>query len=143
MTPNEILDELLGQHAQLRAKIQAARAIARTGDGRRLQDALGEIAHSLRHHNLREEELLNDILPTVDTWGSIRAEVMVEQHVTEHTQLYEALLIVDTARGTEVAAVEAEALFAHILAHMDREEKVFLTPEALEGDETAVDGFDG
>ena len=37
------------------------------------------------------EEGLKTVLPTIDAWGKVRKEVMLEEHVAEHSDLYGAL----------------------------------------------------
>src|ERR1035438_395345 len=97
MTLSQIRAELLQDHRRLCAMIDTARQVADRGTaGERIADELrGEIirlADALRTHNLREEKLLRNVLPSVDAWGCARAEIMTEEHVLEHQELFAALL---------------------------------------------------
>jgi len=147
MKPSAIRRELLDQHLELRVAMQAARRAAercaRSGNPAELRDALAHIGDRLRMHNLHEEELMRDVFPTLDAWGMIRAEVMVEEHVLEHRQLYEALLGASSTLDAKAAAAKANELFDKILAHMAREEKVFLGEDVLSDDDITPDSFGG
>jgi DUF438 domain-containing protein len=139
MKPSEIRKELLGQHAELRRKMESAR---RSATARELHRALVEISELLRSHNLREEELMTDVFPTLDAWGMIRAEVMVGEHIDEHRELWETLLATTATSDAAAARRKANELFDRVLEHMEREEKVFLTEEVLSDDEQ-IDAFSG
>jgi hypothetical protein len=138
MKPSEIRQELLGQHAEIHRRLEAARYAEPTD----LHGALVRLADCLRVHNLREEELMTDIFPQLDAWGMIRAEVMVGEHLEEHRELWEAVL--DTSETTDplVAASKTRELCERIHEHMLREEKVFLNDEVL-SDDVQVDYFGG
>jgi iron-sulfur cluster repair protein YtfE (RIC family) len=150
MKPSEVRRELLDQHLRLRIKLKAGRRAAdraaRDGTTGELHDVLARIADSLRMHNLREEELLREVFLTLGGWGMVRAKVMLDEHVSEHQHLYEALMVVGRHGDPKVASAKAHELFDRVLRHMAREEKVFLgedvlsdeapapeSPEALEG----------
>lgn len=138
MKPSEIRRELLEHHAEIHRRMD----VARFASPSELHGALVRLADFLRVHNLREEELMTEIFPTLDAWGMIRAEVMVGEHLEEHREIWEALL--DTKDSSDAAATEAKmrALFERIHDHMLREEKVFLNDEVL-CDEPSVDSFGG
>lgn len=144
MTSSEIRAELLQQHADLRARIQEARQAAegQRVDGSRdeLRAALLRLAEALRKHNRREEELLREILPTVDAWGPVRAELMLEEHVQEHDAIYETL--VDAGAAPDARPLVARLVDA-LLEHMAREEKTFLTEAVLCDDGIVRDYFGG
>lgn len=145
--PSEIRTELLGQHADLRAKMKAARELANRchhEDAREaLRDSLSRVADALRMHNKREEELMRDVFPELDAWGPIRAEIMAEEHVGEHNHLYEALMTASTTAVAKEAASAAMTLFDQIEKHMAREEKVFLGEDVLSDDGVIPDMFGG
>jgi hemerythrin-like domain-containing protein len=141
MRASEVRAELLEQHAELRAMaggLTQVAARARSGEPveSELSSALVRFIDALRRHNLREEELLRDILPAVDAWGPARDQVMTEEHVEEHEELYAALFGLRTAPG-EFAGEAAGNLMNRILEHMAREELIFL------GDDTLRDERDG
>ena len=147
MKPSEIRSELMEQHARLRALLVHAREVAeRTAKMRttaELRDTLAEVADYVRMHNLCEESLLRDLLPTLDGWGRVRAEVMNDEHVDEHRQLYEALLVASTTSDPVLAAGKANELFDRMFVHMEREERVLLAEDVLSDEELPPDEFGG
>ncbi|HXX67970.1 MAG TPA: hemerythrin domain-containing protein [Polyangiaceae bacterium] len=149
MNIEEIRTELLGQHADLRRMIEevqrSVRQIQQAQNAeldRELPARVQALARALREHNLREEELLGNILPTIDAWGSVRKEIMEEQHA-EHEQFTAALVASETwgdpARGRETLM----ATLARVLEHMEREEKAFLNETLLRDDSVVADQFSG
>ena len=148
MTPGEIRAAMLAEHGEARATIRragelAARARACEDVRGELRATLGALAESLRAHNAREEELLREVIPTVDAWGPARAEVMVQQHRLEHDALHAA--VVHARDGVDVPAPEGalDALLAALVKHMDREEEAFLYEEVLRDDPVAMCYFGG
>ena len=145
MRPSEIRDELLAQHEELRAKISDVRRLidhqGRGGDGD-LQGSILRLAGVVSIHNAREEELMRDVFPTLDAWGPARAEVMREEHVLEHQELFDSLMASrDALDGGSLEGVRE--LLDNMLAHMEREEKVFLCKEVLCDDGVEPDYFGG
>jgi len=124
MNPGAIRRELLDQHAELRQRMQSARLAATSGSTAELQTALARVADYATMHNVHEEELLRDVFPTLEAWGMIRAEVMVDEHVSEHRELQEAL-------GATVDRVTALAALDRLESHIEREEHVFLGEDVL------------
>jgi hypothetical protein len=127
----DIRVELLAQHERLRRLIHEARdsAIARAvrsrdTDLRALVDRLGD---HLREHNVREEELLAVVLPTMDAWGTVRQEIMTESHVLEHGELLGALEGMRSSLGSGPCGALLATL-DRILEHMVREEKILNDP---------------
>lgn len=140
MKASQMRAELCEEHAQLRAMIDVVRRLAArpsqgTAGREALRGAVVQLADALRRHNLREEELLGGIIPTVDAWGPVRAEIMDEEHVAEHEELYAALLGQD---GQPV-----ESLLDRVLDHMAREEAAFLNEDVLRDDVIVTDYFGG
>jgi hypothetical protein len=107
------------------------------------QDGVVHLLDALRRHNLREEELLRGVLPTVDPWGRARAEIMSEEHVAEHRELYAALSAIVEGDNAAVFARKVSTLRDQLLEHMAREEKGFLGEDALHDEELGVDAFGG
>ena len=148
MNPSDIRAELLRQHDDLRARIRILRAVTeRCLAGENAHDELRRLLTGLtdavRAHNAREELLMSKVFPELDAWGPVRREVMNEEHILEHEKLVGAL--VDTYAETEgrAAARGVVGLFDEMLGHMEREEKVFLTPEVLTDEEVPPDAFGG
>lgn len=143
MKPSEIRAELLGQHAELRANIKAIRASLAAGrtDDEEARNRLVRLVDAVRMHNRREEELMRDVFPTLDAWGPIRSQVMQEEHVLEHQELFASLLGVSTSDSKTAPA--AIAVLDKLVAHMDREEKVFLGEDVLSDENINPDYFGG
>ena len=138
MKPSEIRGELLQQHAQIRVMMDVTLTIAkgtRVGapDGGDLQGCLVRLADAVRTHNLREEALLRDLIPSVDAWGPARAAIMIAEHMKEHERLHAALLGVPCT-PVEFAAAGIVALVELIREHLDREEAAFLGEDVLRDD---------
>ncbi len=146
MTLGEIRAELLAQHDELRAGVERVRVVlARLERGEverdELHRAILHLGDALRTHTQREEELVRDVLPHVDAWGKVRHEFMLEEHVAEHAQLYEALM--QTSKRGDHASAAAETFLTELLGHMAREEKIFLAAEVLSDDGPPPDSFGG
>jgi hypothetical protein len=155
MKPSEIRTELLAQHERIRARVLEARG--KLDEWQAEPPARGELREELNgrlaaligvvlEHNAREEELLRDVLPTVDAWGPARAEIMLEEHTREHDALYKALLDAFGVAGGAAAhgaRDEISALLDRMLEHMAREEKICLTEEVLRDDGIVRDYFGG
>ncbi|MFI5297631.1 MAG: hemerythrin domain-containing protein [Polyangiales bacterium] len=147
MKHSEIRDELIGQHVELRAMIKRTRGIAEatrvgTASVAELTDSVKKLTDAVRRHNLREEELLRDIIPTADAWGPMRAEVMSNEHVMEHEDLFAALLSVPNASPDKAASVVI-GLLDRVIEHMNSEEVAFLSEELLRDDTVTTGHFGG
>jgi hypothetical protein len=128
--PSEIGTELRDQHHAIRAAMAETREVAvraRAGSAAadELHASLRHLAEMVHAHNLREEELLRNVIPALDAWGPARAAVMTDEHIGEHTRLYTALLTIPHTPA-ETAGVGVLALIALMAEHMDREESAFL-----------------
>lgn len=147
MMLSQIREVLLQDHQILRSMIATARKVADRGsDGEPVAEELrGEIVRLmdvLRGHNRREEELLRDVIPSVDAWGQVRAEIMTEEHVREHEEFFAALMGVQ-ATPVEFAGAGVGLLLESMLAHMAREERAFLSEDVLRDDIVATYSFSG
>jgi hypothetical protein len=146
MKLSDIRRELLEQHHQIRAlmagtRAHAERVLSGEGSGDELRASLTRLANAVRAHNVREEELLGDIIQSLDAWGPARAAVMTDEHAKEHTRLHAALL---DLRSTEQTSVDSVlALVALMRDHMDREEQIFLHQDVLCDDLVVADQADG
>lgn len=148
MTPSEIREELLAQHASIRGQIEAARLIVERwarGEAPRalVHNALAALADTLRRHNLREESVLRELVRSVDAWGEARVEIMEEGHVREHNVLFDAVLTIADVQDPHDAVREMERLRTHLLEHMAREEETFLNVSVLRDDCVAIDAYVG
>jgi iron-sulfur cluster repair protein YtfE (RIC family) len=147
MTASQIRAELLKDHAGLRTLIEevrlaVARAGARGSTHHDLRERLQRLATALSAHNQREEAMLRAIVKQVDAWGPVRAEIMDESHLKQHTDLVAALFAAGTADAV-VASATAVATLEHLETHMAREEEVLLAEDVLRDDEVVIDYFGG
>jgi len=148
MTPSEIRDELLAQHASLRGRLEAIHLAVTRWEAGEVPDAhvrleLAGLVEALRSHNALEEQTLADLVRTADAWGPARVEIMNEAHAREHHDLWSAALAIGTAKHPRDGAKELERFRAHLLEHMAREEETFLNASVLRDDDVAIDPEDG
>ncbi len=83
-------------------------------------------------HNKFEEHLLRPILREVDAFGAVRVEQMVEDHTNEHRLMRERM-------STGVTG-ELRAVLASLRAHLETEERYFLSSRVLRDDLIVVEG---
>lgn len=148
MEPSEIRSELLDDHKgvrELMARAAALVAALRAGEARRdaLHEALGALADATLAHNAHEEDLLKEIIPTVDAWGPARADVMYEQHRLEHQALHAAILRSREHQRVEAMCADVDDLLARLAKHMAREEEAFLGEDVLRDDSLLLNYFGG
>jgi negative regulator of sigma E activity len=149
MKLSEIRAGLLREHAGLAETLgDAAEAAKRWQSGKVARDelhgCLGRLLDQLRVHNAHEEDVLRDIIPSIDAWGKARAEKMLEEHHREHHALQKAIMDASTTASVEVAVLAVLQLVEQLTEHMAMEEKAFLGAELL-NDETVPpnDSFGG
>jgi hypothetical protein len=140
MKLSKIRAELLAQHEELRRLIDLLRILAgriQLGDPLDLamQEGLTRLGVALAAHNSREEELLRDLIPTVDAWGPVRAAFMDEAHCSEHDALEETLLAL--SKGP-IRFLDLIALFERLLEHMAEEEITVLGGDVLRDDAVVI-----
>ena len=131
LTPSRALDELAAQHAILRELIERCADLADEVDaGAAGPDRLlAEIAHlraAFDAHNQFEEQLLRPLLLDVDWMGAVKVSRMVEDHVHEHRAMRAGLGATPTS--------ELRAVLADLRAHLETEERYFLSPRVLRDD---------
>ena len=148
MNQNAIRDELLEQHATLRGMIEDVRRSAchpHESDAMRsdLHDHMRRLAVAFHVHNLHEEDVLKGLLTTVDAWGPVRQEIMSEEHVAEHVELYAALTDMSMTSRSAIVDRPLVAGLNRILAHMAREEIAYLCEDVLRDDGVIVNQFSG
>lgn len=145
MKPSDVLHELLGQHAQLRAlladvELYAKRCASGEGEAQTLKGCLASLLDSVRAHNRDEERLVGEALAQLDGWAERGARFMSEEHAREHADLHDALQRSwDEGDATRAGAI-ALALIERIDAHMRAEERIFLRSEVLRDDAGPAEG---
>jgi hypothetical protein len=143
LTLTEIRVELLEQHGDIRAAMADVSRELGAPKGERLRGLLAKLADVVRRHNRREEELLRDVVPTIDAWGKARDEIMREEHVKEHEALWSGLIEAGVADDAAAAERRARALLDRLEVHMAKEEKSFLNEDVLRDDVVLLDSFTG
>ena len=123
--------------------MDVVRRFSESGERERLASALAQLADATRRHNLREAELLKDIVPKVDAWGDARKEIMDEEHIKEHEALWEGLIDAGTAEDRKTQSHRVHALLERMAEHMAKEEWAFLNADVLRDDAVVLDAFGG
>lgn len=135
--PKHALAELIHQHDQIRDLIYRCETMADDLDSNKIEPSvlLAEVAR-LRIlfdvHNKYEETLLRPILRESDSFGEVRIERMVADHVDEHRTMRENL-------GSPITA-ELRATLEHLKWHLSTEERYFLSSRVLRDDIVVVEG---
>lgn len=131
MDPDAARQLLLQQHERLRDLLattdrQLRDLAAGDATAAELETTLDELRRAFREHNDTEEALLVPLLERDAAWGPARIARMIEEHGAEH-RLVRAHLDAPLAElvGTMADLVE------QITAHMDAEERTFLSPGVL------------
>jgi iron-sulfur cluster repair protein YtfE (RIC family) len=137
-TPATALQELLAQHAKLRELMDRAEQLAdkldgTDGDPSQLTREVARIRLAFDAHNMYEEQLLRPVLEAADSFGPVRVERMVQEHVLEHRAMRKELA------SWTVTSVLRETL-AGLRAHLEAEERYFLTAKVLRDDVVTVEG---
>jgi hypothetical protein len=137
--PSRLLADLTEQHAQLRKLMRRCELLADDVEGgyteeRVLWAASDELRQALDAHNRCEERMLEPALRELDAFGDVRIEQMIREHVAEHQAMNDQL-----DAGT-IDALRAAILF--LRAHLDSEERSFVSPRVLRDDVIAIDDGD-
>ena len=116
-----MLRELIERCAELADRVDAE--AAQPGE------LLGEVARlraAFDAHNQCEEQLLHPILLDVEWLGAVRVSRMVEDHIEEHRAMRVGLGAAPTS--------ELRGVLASLRAHLDSEERYFLSRKVLRDD---------
>ncbi len=137
VTPRHALEELLTQHASLRAMMdrcdQLADELDAGGDSPQpLMRAVAQLRVAFQAHNVFEEQMLRPILREEDAFGDVRVDHMVSDHVAEHRAIQGRLADGPTA--------ELRASIAQLRDHLDAEERHFLSRRIVREDLVIVEG---
>jgi len=138
MTPRTALEELLSQHSKLREMMvicdELADAVdAGGGDPARLTREVSKLRIAFNAHNEFEEQILRPVLLEADSFGEVRVERMVTEHVDEHRAMGARL-------SGSPATAELRDVLANLRAHLDAEERYFLSSRVLRDDLISVEG---
>jgi hypothetical protein len=135
--PSHARAELIAQHDNLRRLMDRCEELADGIDGNPDADPtpltreLTGLRVAFDAHNAYEEQLLRPLLLGHDSFGTVRIERMVVDHVHEHREIRGRLALPGTAEVRDV--VES------LRAHLDAEERYLLTSRVLRDDTSSVD----
>lgn len=136
-TPSTALEELMAQHASLRVLMDRCDDLAdevdRTGEPPlQLTREVAKLRLAFDSHNKFEEELLRPVLLSQDAFGEVRIEQMVSSHVDEHRSI--------RTRLHSWVTEELRDVIASLRAHLDAEERYFLSARVLRDDVVTLEG---
>lgn len=129
-------DRLLDLVCRLKAEASEARRDERAAA--RVRDSLIQLGAELGAHLAYEETVLVPLLTEVDTWGPLRAEHLLKDHVGQRAVL--SALIDDAGpggRSIDALSDELTSFVDTFVQDMRDEEATFLNTEAM-GDELVV-----
>jgi hypothetical protein len=138
MDRNTIRNQLLAQHERIRQDVATCRVLAewlRGGEPveRAFELARARLRADFDEHNRTETGLLLPLLlPTShgsETRGALLAERMLEEHAAEHDAFWKRI-----DRPLHDVAACMDELIEELEAHMAAEERTFLSPLILRGD---------
>jgi hypothetical protein len=134
-TPSDALAELIAQHEALRALMDrceqlAAELDAGDGDMEALAREVGKLRIAFDAHNEFEERLLGPVLRELDSFGDVRIDRMVGDHIDEHRAVHLRL-----AGSTG----EMRDAIVQLRVHLEAEEHHFLTSRVLRDDTVIVE----
>lgn len=135
--PGRALAELAAQHDALRGMMDRCEDLADELDAGRsgptqLTREIARLRLAFDAHNRFEEQLLRPVLLATDAFGEVRVERMLEEHVGEHREMRARL-------GSDTTA-DLREVIATLRAHLDAEERYFLTAKVLRDDLVTLDG---
>lgn len=135
--PSRALAELEAQHAALRGMMDRCDELADELDAGRmgpvqLTREVARLRLAFDAHNRFEEQLLRPVLLGTDSFGEVRVERMFEEHVGEHREIRVRL-------GSDATA-DLRAVIASLRAHLEAEERYFLSAKVLRDDLVTVEG---
>jgi hypothetical protein len=136
-TPSRALAELAAQHEVLRGMMDRCEELADELDAGRMgpMQLTREVARlrlAFDSHNKFEEELLRPVLLASDSFGEVRVDRMIEDHVGEHRAMRQQL-------GSPATA-DLRAVIAHLREHLAAEERYFLSARVLRDDIVTLEG---
>jgi len=130
--PSRALSELLSQHDSLRCMMDLCEDMANNLDEHVFADPaplireLARLRLAFDAHNKFEEQLLRPVLLEHDSFGPVRVQRMVEDHIHEHRAIGERLASPATAALRDVIET--------LRAHLDAEERYLLSSKVLTDD---------
>ena len=137
MTPNEVLERLVSQHQALRLLMDECDRLADEletigGTPVTLSQNVAELRRAFEAHNQFEETVLRPILREADAFGEVRIDRMIADHLGEHREMRDRL--------SEGPIADLRTAVAQLRAHLDAEERYFVSPRVLRDDLVVLEG---
>ena len=147
-TSSELREQLLSEHAGLRRLMaiceqEARRILIGESSSRHLLACVLQLIHAVESHNFSEEEALRPVLLDTDSFGSVRVEQMMEDHIAEHVWLRQVMRDAVEQEVPDRAARAALDAMQLLRDHMDAEEQQFLNDRVLKDDLMPIDTSTG
>lgn len=137
IAPSRALSELIAQHDSLRCMMDLCEDLADhldsqpDGDPMPLTRQLARLRLAFDAHNKFEEQLLRPVLLEHDSFGPVRIQRMVEDHIHEHQAIGARLESPSTAALRDVIET--------LRAHLDAEERYLLSSKVLRDDSVIIE----
>jgi hypothetical protein len=143
-TCSEVLDNLLAEHAGLRGlmslcETESRRILTGENSARHLLACVLQLVDAVESHNLSEEAALRPILLDTDSFGEVRVDQMMEDHVAEHMSLRQLLRQAVELEVPDRAARAVLDAMRLLRDHMEGEEAQFLNARVLRDDLMPID----
>jgi hemerythrin len=142
----ELRQQLIAQHADLRALLRRVDALCKkleksraAGAKDQLRSALVELEERASRHVLFEDDLLAPVLQDVDAWGPLRAAQLEKVHRAQHDGLIKRVAEAGEAKTLKDLSRIARETAHDLAVHIDAEEKQFITAKLLTDSPINVD----
>jgi hypothetical protein len=148
MTNSEIREHLLAQHRGLRGLMslcerEAQRILGGETDSRHLLACILQLLDALERHNTSEEIALQPLLLDTDSYGPVRVDQMLDDHIAEHLWVHDLLRDAVEAEVPDRAAAVALEAMRRLRDHIALEENHFLNSRVLRDDIMPIDTSTG
>jgi hemerythrin-like domain-containing protein len=145
---SDVRDQLLAEHAGLSRLMgvceqEAERILTGEINARQLLTCVLQLLDAVENHNQVEEEALRPLLLDTDSFGPVRIEQMIDDHIAEHMWLRQLLREAVEFEIPDRAARATINAMRLLRCRMKEEEAQFLNQDTLRDDVVAIDGSSG
>jgi hemerythrin-like domain-containing protein len=145
---SDVRDQLLAEHAGLSRLMgvceqEAERILTGEINARQLLACVLQLLDAVENHNQVEEEALRPLLLDTDSFGPVRIEQMIDDHIAEHMWLRQLLREAVEFEIPDRAARATINAMRLLRGRMKEEEAQFLNQDTLRDDLVAIDGSSG
>jgi hypothetical protein len=144
--PSTVRAEVLAQHVTIRRRLRtvhrAALRVLDSGTGMTtLRDEVLRLAAELSAHLAFEERTLAPLLGTLDAWGELRRERLLDEHARQRAEL--EAMTASCEQGTPSTlrrfALQVRRLVENLVDDMEAEEATLLHVDLLRDDLIVID----